>query len=392
MQENLNNGSKSEDYLSLLQMKYDCETVYGLIKSLQRDGITSFGVIPYLTLTVATAFEMFSLYDVKTLIPYSERIKDIRMKLKIFEDGYSKSKRMLLSIDYLQNEIFKNRLTFSFMKKWNVHYNLGIYTNKDKVVVGNTQYNYYLLQDNRFLKKSLEEVAVAYAASSRNFDLNEQVGEECYQYAYTCAQFINTICSCLDNFDIPITINAKNNVVEYYYADYNTNKKSALFPQGEDGKATVLYLLHILSTINFLLYVLNDYEKDDYGWWLKINYIVYYYSIHKLTDLQEHFIQNKLMTPDISDYLNRIDVKNAQYMNGTFRNYIMHSRLTDKDGNGIISVSNLDRAKPLFGLVETCFDGMSYKELKNAIISEMKRVSNILSQWLGTQSLHIKSF
>ena len=27
--------------------------------------------------------------------------------------------------------------------------NLGIYANTDKIAIGNTQYNYYLLQDNR---------------------------------------------------------------------------------------------------------------------------------------------------------------------------------------------------------------------------------------------------
>lgn len=119
------------EYLSLLQIKYDCETVYSLVKSLQQDGITGFGIIPYFTLTVATILEMLSSNEIKLEIPYSARIKDIRMKLKIFEDGYSKSKRMLLAIDYLQNEIFKNQITFSFIKSWNIHYNLGIFTNKN---------------------------------------------------------------------------------------------------------------------------------------------------------------------------------------------------------------------------------------------------------------------
>lgn len=155
MNNKYNKQITTNDYLSLLQIKYDCETVYGLIKSLQKDGVTSFGIIPYITLMAANILEVFSSNEIELEIPYSVRIKDIRMKLKIFEDGYSKSKRMLLAIDYLQNEIFKNRLTFSFMKNWNIHYNLGIYTNKDKIVIGNTQYNYYLLQDNRFLKRIL---------------------------------------------------------------------------------------------------------------------------------------------------------------------------------------------------------------------------------------------
>ena len=54
-----------------------------------------------------------------------------------------------------------------------------------------------------------------------------------------------------------------------------------------------------------------------------------------------------------------------------------------------ISSSKLDRQKPLFGLVETCFDGMGYKALKDSVVLEMKRISNILSQWLEIQSLSI---
>ena len=77
----------------------DCETVYSLAKSLQQDGVTGFGIIPYFTLTAATILEMLSSNEIKLEIPYSARIKDIRIKLKIFEDGYSKSKRMLLAID-----------------------------------------------------------------------------------------------------------------------------------------------------------------------------------------------------------------------------------------------------------------------------------------------------
>ncbi len=88
MKEKMNNKYNvqmtTSDYLSLLQIKYDCETIYGLIKSLQLDGVTSFGIIPYFTLTAATILEILSSNEIKLEIPYSARIKDIRMKLKIF--------------------------------------------------------------------------------------------------------------------------------------------------------------------------------------------------------------------------------------------------------------------------------------------------------------------
>ena len=285
----------------------------------------------------------------------------------MFEDGYSKSKRMLLNIDYLQDQVFKNRLRFAFMRSWNVHQNLGVYADGDNHIVGNTQYNYYLLQDNRFLKKSLEDVAAAYAASPDTFDLNKQAGMDCYNYAYSCGQIIGSVCSGLKNFDTPVNILSKNSTTKYYYADYNSNVVSMLFPAGEDEKAMVLYLLHVLSTMNFLLFVLNNYEKYDYGWWLKINYATYYYSVHKLRDLPQYLIQNKLMNPNLTSYFDEIDIDNIPYLNSKFRNYVMHSKLIDKDGSLMIDSDKMDRTKPLFGLVETCFDGLSYQEVKLVI-------------------------
>lgn len=378
------------DYLSLLQLKYDCETICSLVSSLQKDGVTSFGIIPYISLTTASALEILA--SDKNLFQEPEilQIKDVRLKLKIFEDGYGKSKKMLLNIDYLQNQVFKNMLKLGFMKTWNIHQNLGIYTDANKRVVGNTQYSYYLLQDNRLLKKSIDKVAEAYSASPDRFNLDEQTGRDCYEYAYKCGQIIGSIQAGFENFDAPVSIATKSNIVKYHYADYNTNVKSLLFPAGEDGKATTLYLLHILSTINFLLYVLNSYENDDYGWWLKINYIAYYYTIHKLKDLQQYFVQNKLITDDISIYFDELEIENAPFINGTFRNYVMHSKLADKNGVAIIDPAYLDKTKPLFGLVETCFNGMDCQKLKLSLISETTKMSNVLSRWLGIESLIVK--
>lgn len=392
-QEKYNARKNSGDYLSLLQLKLDCETIYNLITTLQHDGITSFGVIPYITLTTFAALELLEKNtSIRVSIPNAVRIKDVRLKLKMFEDGYSKSKRMLLNIDYLQDQIFKNKLRFGFMKSWNIHQNLGVYADGDKHVVGNTQYSYYLIQDNRLLKKSLADVAAAYAASPDSFDLNKQVGMDCYNYASSCGQIIGYVCSELKDFDAPVNILSKKIGTKYYCADYNSNIVSTLFPTGEDEKAMVLYLLHVLSTMNFLLFVLNNYEKDDYGWWLKINYTTYYYSVHKLRDLQQYLIQNKLMTPNLTSYFDEIDIDNIPYLNCKFRNYVMHSKLIDKDGSMMIDSDKMDRTKPLFGLVETCFDGLSYQEVKFSIISEMMRISEILSRWLNVASLHFKPF
>lgn len=378
------------NYLSLLQLKYDCETICSLMTTLQHNGITAFGLIPYISLTTASALELLP-PDTASLFQESDflKVKDVRLKLKIFEDGYHKSKKMLLNIDYLQDQVFKDLLKHDYMKTWNMHHNLGIYTDQNKRVVGNTQFNYYLLQDNRLLKKNLTEVAKAYSASPDRFSLDEQIAQEAYQYAYKCGQVIGAVCSSLEYLDVPISIATQNNHVQYYFTDYNTNIKSALFPSDSQEKAIRLYLLHILSTINFLLYILNPSEKDDYGWWLKINYISYHYAIHKLNDLQHYLIQNKLLTQDVANYFDEMNIQNAPYINKKLRNYVMHSKFVDKEGISIIGPDHLDKSKPLFGLIESCYDSINYVKLKSSIISETTKISDVLSRWLNTSSLQV---
>ena len=84
------------------------------------------------------------------------------------------------------------------------------------------------------------------------------------------------------------------------------------------------------------------------------------------------------------------DLDNSSYLCGELRNYIMHSRFMDKNNNLIISSTALDKSKPLFGLVETYFEGMSYSEVKSSAIAEMRRISDRISEWFDTQSLNIK--
>ena len=82
------------DYFSLLQLKYDCETVYGLIHALQQDGVTAHGIVPYVSLTAASALEFLDSSN-NNIMEKTDilKIQDVRLKLKCFEDGFSQSKK-----------------------------------------------------------------------------------------------------------------------------------------------------------------------------------------------------------------------------------------------------------------------------------------------------------
>lgn len=388
----INNKNKSiamSDYLSCLQLKYDCETIYSLSQCIIRDGVITLGAIPYFTLA-ANAIQELLIKDQKNQIPYSKKMEDIRVKLKFFEDGYSRSRRMILNIDYLSDEAFKNMITSPLVRALNIHDNIGIYTNNDKVIIGNTQYFYYLLQDNRFLKSSYDEVAAAFLTSPEKFNLNDQVKIECFEYGRSCGEVIGSARDILRTVGSPISINVNYHTDDLYYADYNTKNISSITSSNNDEKAVTLFLLHLLSTINFLLYILNGYEKDDYGWWLKINYIVYYYSIEKLKSLRNHYDNNPPFPSGLLELLDDLRAEAAPNCDSNFRNFLMHSKFLDKNDNFIISASFFDITKPLFGFVETCFDGKSYNEIKTFVIAEMYRISDIIAKWFDTQSLNIK--
>ena len=49
-----------------------------------------------------------------------EKISDIRNGLKLYSGRYRKGVREVLRSDKHQDEIFRNRLRFSFMKNWNI--------------------------------------------------------------------------------------------------------------------------------------------------------------------------------------------------------------------------------------------------------------------------------
>ena len=139
------------DYFSLRQIIYDCQTIAGLVPYIKSDYFMAMGINPYLNLAAYDVLEML-FKDIKSQIPYSHNIEDVRMKLKFFEDGYSRSIRMIENIDYLQNEIFKNMVKIPFLRDLNIHYNITILT-KCYPVLNNNSIGYYQLSFSQHLLK-----------------------------------------------------------------------------------------------------------------------------------------------------------------------------------------------------------------------------------------------
>lgn len=377
----------SPDECSFMLIYYDCKTIISLFNAIKENSIAGIALIPYMSLFCWEALNFFE----KKGIDFKPKEKDIftladvRLKLKIFENKYSKAKNMVLNCDYLQDYIFKNKLKFNFMRDWNIHYNLGIIFNAEKDIVGNSQYGYYVFQDSKLLKRKIEYVKSLIDTSNIKYDY---APEEYLGYGRYVGQIIGSFLSCfkeLNIVDIDITTNKLN--TEMFYKDFNSNK----LYKNEDDKIIALYLLHILTFINCTIKLLGKCEKDDNGWWLRIYYIAYYYAIERLEDIKNHLVNNEIDNSEFSKLLAKIDF-NSRFMNSDFRNCMMHYGLINKENKFLIEEQKFNLDIPMMGLVESCFDNLNYFELKRIIKEELENISRIIESILNINKSNLNKF
>lgn len=340
-----------------LQIAYDLNMIIKLFNALKGNGIIGIEIVPFISLFCWETIETLKKYNIYLEFPTNNTfsLQDIRLKTKLFENKYSKAKKMILNCDYLQDYIFKNKLIFKFMHDWNIHYNLGIFTDKYGNIVGNSQYGYYIFQDNKLLKKKIINAENTDNIKELKYDFTPK---EYFEYGKFCGQVITRINNLFKNINISTEINKTN--IELYYKDINTNRHLRKIYKDENGKALTLYLIHILSTINFVLRVLRKYEKTDRGWWLRIYYITYYYAWQSLNDIKNHLSMNGMLNHKINDFYSIINIDNKKLINSEFRNCMMHYDLLNKNNKFLIQYKYLNSSIPLFGLVESCFDGIKY--------------------------------
>lgn len=267
--------------------------------------------------------------NIQTLIDY----KKIRNKLKLFTERYGKSIRQVKSIDSVQNENFKTELRFQWMKMINIHYNLGVYCNSEGYIVGNTQYISFVLQNPKFNLKSRD-----------NQDL--------YNLAVFLGSTLQMISNDLTFLKLESQIEVNEVPLNWSYKDYNTNKKFDLFPENNDGKELTLFLLHLLTTLNFVIYELPKYLDKENLLLFRINYITAHYVNESLQRIKN--------IKDTSKTLLEKEVADRSVFNSTFRSCMLHYGFYNK---GECSIKDkLLKDVPFYGLIESCFEGKNFEE------------------------------
>ena len=339
-----------ERLISILVMQEDAETIYSLIQT-ERNPIFSMEIIPYYALFVQSCQEFIGKNSLPELI--AKDLRDIRNHIKGYACSFGKTQKRVAFVDDTQNRDFKEQLKFEFLKKINIHLNLGTYWTDDKKVIGNTQ-----------------QLADFLAVESM-FD--PKLKEKNYQMGYQIGSFVSSIRDGFANsFNYhPIIERKYTSVAVNYYCDINTNKKNDLFSK-ELSKEINLFYLHLLCNMNFVKHILKPLFTDGNTWVFRVEYIVTYYTLHALERLKNHCESNKDIVVEMKD-ISDISKDGNKIFKTQLRNCMMHYNLENAE---VITLKNID--KPFYGIIENCCDGMSYQDYLSDLHSLSDKIINYL--------------
>ena len=133
----LANYSKTlEEFFSVLLMADDCATIASLIETV-KSGVASLLVMPYYALFCRASEEYYGFRFSDGEL--EKEIYDIRNAIKVYSERFSKSQKRFRIADTAQDLLYRSMLRFNFLKKWNIHYNIGIFFDSEGRIIGDTQ-------------------------------------------------------------------------------------------------------------------------------------------------------------------------------------------------------------------------------------------------------------
>lgn len=208
------------------------------------------------------------------------------------------------------------------------------------------------------------------------------LGKEVHSFAFDMGRLIGSISSGLSSISDFMVADFDPNQIFLYCQDYNTNR--CITYGNEKYKIIRLFLLHVLSSIGLILFVLKKAIIRETGLLLRLEYITYHYALIRLDGLAKYCNSNKDAFHDgkLIEMLNSIDFQNQDGLRKTaFRNCVMHFGLKDNNGNSLISEDKLNLAIPYCGLVESQFE-MTYDEYKDRLETRLTHLYQKIKKYL----------
>ena len=349
-----------ERMIEIKLIQDDAEVIMSLMKS-ERDPIFSLAILPYYSLFVQSCQEYLG--NIFLEEDYANQVKNIRNYIKAFDIGLAKSKRRVDDVDSEQDNKFSTMLRFGFMKSWNIHCNLGIYWTKDKHAVGNTQmYADFLGVENMN---------------------NDATKEKMQNLGYNMGSFVASIKAGFEQAVSPAIVDrALIGTTINYYCDLNTNRKNNFFIAND--KDLSLYCLNLVCNMNFVRYILTPLFAGTNAWIFRIEYVVTYYTYKALCRLKNYCENNDDLVIDMDALSGAIHLDDDIFQS-KFRNCMMHYGLQKQ---GVLSLDNIE--KPLFGMIETCFDGMDFCIYQLKLREFETRMIKYLESYFNTEEITIQ--
>lgn len=350
-----------EQLISVRIIQEDAEAIYSLMIS-ENDPVFAMEVLPYYALFVQSCAEFLGGGILTEQI--AAEIKNIRNYIKAYSDSFGTSKKRITSVDSEQDEVSRAYLKYDFLKNWNIHLNLGTYWSEDGHIVGNTQ------QLSDFLK--VKDV----------FDAD--VKEEMYVLAQQIASFVVSVRAAFAKSIDPPQISRKMSgiAIKKHY-DINTNRQEKLFKK-TTRKEINLFLLHLLSNINFVNYILKECFSEHNLWLFRVEFVSTYYTFRALYRLHNYCENNELKEIDVVS-LRELLSTGEPLFKSEFRNCMMHYGL---EGRGVLKEEHIE--KPFYGIIETCFPDLNYEAYSHLLRGFSASLTRYIEQFFDCSGIELK--
>ena len=357
--------SKDEYYqsLSLMCIKKDCMIIKRLMHC-YHDPIVSLGLMPYYALFSKETENYLKKYGVNINVQNNSpfKIDQTRLKLKQFNDRFSRASKYVAGLDESQDKLFKERIWLRFLRRFNIHNNLGIYYYENSII-GNTQLYYSFFQDRKVIKKKINGNAV------------NAFGEAMGKVVYTVSQLL------IDLPDFYPNITKKD--FDIYYQDINTNKKPIFRLEQKTPKSVALLLLHTLSSINFVRLIIRPIIFSS-TWKMRVMYITMYYAFKQIELIQEK-CGDKILNPSLTACIGSLN----PIIDSEFRSCMMHYSFVN-NGSYIIEDQYSDIGLPFYGLVESRFNGLSFDDLQYKVNENLDIMADSIEKLIILSTNNLK--
>lgn len=198
--------------------------------------------------------------------------------------------------------------------------------------------------------------------------------EKIYQMGYQISSFVASVRKGFsDSLDFPIIERPQKSVKIYYYCDINTDRENKLFLQNT-SKELNLFFLHLLCNMNFVKYILKPLFIDGNIWTFRVEYVASYYTLSALERFKNYYESNKYKRVETEELI-EIFKEGEKIFKTQLRNCMMHY---DLKGSDVITFENIN--KPFYGIIENCFDGMSYQDYLAALHNLSDKIINYLEK------------